>query len=247
MTVVTEEIKGALVFRDNVNTHRWYNAIGPGVTKYINNFETLDSDDSTGDATEFELTITEGGGGGDTTHVITDLAGGALLITTDNLENDGINMQLGAAAGESIGLSGDYPLYVGTELAINDVDQTDLFFGVGVTDTDWSGGITDGIYFSSIDESSALNFTTEKDSVENATAAATLADGVYIRMEFLYDGVNVKAYINDVEVTAAKTAGSAATFPDDELLRLTLEFLTGEAIANTCTVKWIRMIHLRGQ
>ncbi len=118
MTVELAKFKRASVLRDNINPHRWYNAWGHGVTKYINNFETLDSDASTGDATEFELTITEGGGGGDTTHVITDLAGGALLITTDNLENDGINMQLGAAAGESVDLSSDQLLYIGTEFAI---------------------------------------------------------------------------------------------------------------------------------
>lgn len=247
MTVETATIKGAKVFRDNIYPHRWYNAIGPGVTKYINNFETLDSDDSTGDATEWELTITEGGGGGDTTHVITDLVGGALLITTDNLENDGINMQLGAVAGESVGLSADYPLYVGTEFAINDVDQTDIFVGVGVTDVDWSGGLTDGMYFRSIDGSADLYFVTEKNSVERTKKVATLGDNTYIRLEYLYDGVDVKVYLNSVEVTGAATAFGATSFPNDELMRLTVEFLTGETTANTLTMKWLRMIHLRGQ
>ena len=244
MTVEEAEFKRALVFRDNVYPQRWYNAIGPGVTKYINNFETLDSDASTGDATEWMVTITEDGGGGDSTHVITDLAGGALLLTTDNQAVDGINMQLGAVAGESIGLSADYPLYVGAEFAINDVDQTDIFVGVGVTDVDWSGGLTDGMYFRSEDESALLYFVTEKNSVELATSVATLVDGAYIRAEFLYDGFNVRAYINDSLV--ATVARSAATFPNDELMRLTVEFLTGEATANTCTMKFLRMIHIRG-
>ncbi len=244
MTVETAEFKRALVFRDNVYPQRWYNAIGPGVTKYINNFETLDSDASTGDATEWMVTITEAGGGGDSTHVITDLAGGALLITTDNQAVDGINMQLGAVAGESIGLSADYPLYVGAEFAINDVDQTDIFVGVGVTDVDWSGGLTDGMYFRSEDESALLYFVTEKNSVELATSVATLVDGAHIRAEFLYDGYSVRAYINDSLV--ATVARSAATFPNDELMRLTVEFLTGEATANTCTMKFLRMIHIRG-
>lgn len=188
MTIETIAAHRALVFRDTVNTFRWYNAIGHGVTKYLNDFATLMSDDTTGDATEWMVTITEAGGGGDSTHVITDLAGGALLMTSDNQAVDGINMQLGAAAGECISLSSNQYLYFGTELAINDVDQTVIFAGVGVTDTDWSGGITDGIYFRSIDETAALEFVTEKNSVELSAAVATLVDDTHIRLEFLFDG-----------------------------------------------------------
>jgi hypothetical protein len=231
-----------MVLRDNWYSHRWYDAVGHGVTKYIQEFATLDSDEDTGDATEFQLTITEDGGGGDSTHVITDLAGGALLITTDNQAVDGINMQLGAVAGECIDLSADQLLYFGTEFAINDVDQTDIFAGVGVTETDWSGGLTDGMYFRSEDESATLYFVTEKNSVELATEVATLADNTYIKVEYLFDGQNVRAYVNDdLKATVAK---SAATFPNDELMRLTVEFLTGEATANTCTMKRLSFIHI---
>ncbi|GAH39486.1 unnamed protein product, partial [marine sediment metagenome] len=87
MTVGTLAAHRAMVLRDNWYSHRWFDAVGHGVTKYIQEFATLDSDDTTGDCTEFELTITEAGGGGDTTHVITDHDGGALLITTDNGNN----------------------------------------------------------------------------------------------------------------------------------------------------------------
>ena len=151
-------------------------------------------------------------------------------------------MQLGAVAGECIDLGiGEYPLYFGTEFCINDVDQTQIFAGVGVTDTDWAGGITDGIYFRSVDETGVLNFVVEQDGVELETAAATMVDNTYIRAEFLYDGENVKAYINNNLI--ATVADTAATFPDDELMRLTVEFLSGAA-ASTCTMKWLRMIHI---
>lgn len=241
MTVEMVNVQKALVFRDAEYTHRWYDAIGPGVVKYLNEFATLPSDDTTGDATEWELTITEAGAG-DTTHVVTDLEGGALLITCAANENDGISMQLGAAAGENIALTAGQSMYFGIEFAINDVDQTDCLFGATVTDTDTLGAVTDGLYFRSVDESAVLNFVTEKNSVESATAVATLVDATYIVAEFLFDGATVSAYINGGLI--GSTANSAATFPDDELLRLTLEFLTGEAVANTCTIKWLRMIHL---
>ena len=158
-------------------------------------------------------------------------------------------MQLGAAAGENIDLSGDHPLYFGTEFCINDVDQTDIFAGVGVTDGDWSGGVADGMYFRSIDGSADLYFVTEMSGAENATNVATMTDNTYIRAEFLYFnyaevGPQVRVFIDSAEVSAARTLATAATFPDDELLRLTVEFLTGEDVANTCTMRFLRMIHI---
>jgi hypothetical protein len=188
-------------------------------------------------------------GAGESTAVITDHPTGALLITTDALENDGVNMQLGASQGTCVDLNGDHPLYLGTSFVINDVDQTDIFVGVGVTDGDWSAGITDGMYFRSEDESADLYFVTEADSVENATLVATMEDDTRIVCEFLYmaypdTGPQVRAFINGNEISAARTLATAATFPDDELLRLTVEFLTGEDVVNTCILEALHMIHI---
>jgi len=242
MGVDQVSINNALVIRDSSFRHRWYDAFGAGVIKYLQDFITIPSDDTTGDPTEWEVTVVEAGAG-DSTAVVTDLAGGALLITTAANDNDGWKMQLGAVAGENVKLEGNFPLYCGIKLAINDVDQTDLFFGVTVTDTDALGAVTDGMYFRSVDESAVVNFVTEKNSVESVTGVATLIDAQYITLEFLFDGVTVYAYVNGVEITS--TAALGATFPNDEELRLTLEFLTGEATANTCTIQWLRMIHVR--
>ena len=76
-----------------------------------------------------------------------------------------------------------------------------------------------------------------------------MADNTYIRAEFLYypypdTGPQVRVFINSAEVSSARTLATAATFPDDELLRLSFEFTTGEAVADTCTMKWIRFIHI---
>ena len=248
MTIGTVEVQRALIARDNWYYWRWYYGVGHGVIQYLQDFTHLASA-ATGDATEWNVTITEGGGGGDSTHAVTDLAGGGLLITTDNQAVDGINMQLGAVAGENIDLSGDHPLYFGTEFAINDVDQTAFFAGVGQNDIDWLGGIDTAMYFRSVDESGDLYFVTEQDNVENATLVATMADNTYIRAEFLYYnyaevGPQVRVFIDSAEVSAARTLATAATFPDDELMRLTVEFTTGEAVANTCTMRFLRMIHI---
>jgi hypothetical protein len=242
MGVDLVSVNSALVFRDSAFRHRWYDAFGSGVVKQIEDFATIASDDSTGDPTEWEVTVVEAGAG-DSTAVVTDRVGGALLITSAANEDDGWSMQLGATAGESVKLDGNYPLYCGIRLAINDVDQTDFLFGVAVTDTAILGGVTDGMYFRSVDATAVVNFVTEKNSVESETAVATMVDDTYVTLEFLFDGVGVTAYADGVEITS--TAAIGATFPNDEELRLSLEFLTGEAVANTCTVEWLRMVYVR--
>jgi len=245
MTVNMTDINDSLVLADDVYTHRYFDAFGPRVSKYLFDGTHWPVDDTTHDPTEWTNTITEGGAG-DSTANLTDQAGGALLITTDNAENDGYAMQLGHAstgAGENVDLSGRNPLYVGFEFNINDVTQSDIFFGVAVTDTDCLGAVTDGLYFRKVDGSAVLWFVAEKDSAENAVAVATLANGTYITAEYLFDGETVRAYINGTEVTSLTTA--SVNFPNDELMRLTLEFLTGEAAAKICTVRWMRMVHIR--
>ena len=241
MAVLTVPTNNAIVVKDADYPHRWYDAFGAGVIKYLQDFSTLASDDTTGDATEWELTITEGAGS--TTHVITDRAGGALLITTGTNENDGISMQLGAAAGENILLNGSYPLYVGVRLALGDADQSDLWVGVAVTDTDLLGAVTDSISFRSPDASGNVFFVVENTNVEDSIGAGVLTDAGYVDLEFLFDGSDVIGYFNGQEV--GRVNKSSISFPDDQEMRLSLEFLTGEANANTCTVEWLRMIHIR--
>jgi uncharacterized protein YacL (UPF0231 family) len=236
-------LRNAFVLRDSVLTWRLYDAFGIGVAKYAQEFVNLPVDDATGDPTEFVNTITEAGAG-NSTAVVTDSAGGALLITTAANEDDGYQMQLGGAGGgECVKLDGQYPTYFGIRFQINDVDQTDCLFGFCITDTDAIGGVTDGVFFRSVDGSGVLNFVIEKDSVESITAADTLADATNVTAEFYYDGTNITAYINGAQV--AQIANTDVSFPDDEELRLTMEFLTGEAVANTCTIDWVRLIHIR--
>jgi len=239
MSTETANIRQALVYRSHEYPHRWYEAFGEGVAKYITSFTSLPADDTTTDPTEFAVTVVEVGG--TSSAVIADVAGGALLITAAGNDNDGYSMQLGNPnSGEWVSFAGPYSCYFGIQFQVNDADQTDVFFGVAVTDTTLLGGVTDGIYFRSVDESALLYFVTEKDSVEGATAVATLTDAGDITAEWYFDGTTIRSYINGTE-TSSKLA-SDATFPNDELLRLSLEFLSGEATANTCQIRWVRLI-----
>jgi hypothetical protein len=243
MTTELVNIKNAAVLRDAALTHRWFDAFGPGVAKYVTSFNSLPADDSTTDPTEFVNTVVEVGAGVSTA-VINDTAGGALIITTAANENDGWSSQLGNAnLGRWVSFAAEYPTYYGVRFQINDADQTDCFFGLAVTDTALLGGVTDGLYFRSVDETGVLNFVLEKDSVETSTAVATMTDATDIYAEVLYWGSNVYVYIDGALVTTI--ADSDTNFPNDELLRLSFEFLTGEAVANTCLVKEMRLIQIQ--
>lgn len=236
-------IRSNVVFRDSVNTFRWYDAFGPNVAKFITSFTHMPADDSTTDPTEWVNTVVEAGAG-TSTAVLADVAGGALTITTAANEDDGWSSQLGNPnSGEWASFAAEYPTYYGVRFQINDVDQTDCFFGLAVTDTALLGGVTDGMYFRSVDGSAVLNFVLEKDSVESTTAVATMTDATDITAEFLYWGSNVYVYIDGVLVQTI--ADTDTNFPNDELLRLSYEFLTGEAVANTCQVRFMRLIQIQ--
>ena len=246
----TKNVRNAIVYYDNAEAtvsggNRWYDAFGPGVTKYLLDGGSLAADDSTTDPTEFVATVVEAGAGVSTC-VLDDVAGGGLVITTAASTADGWSMQLGHAnAGEWLGLSGPYYAYFGVEFALNDADKTGTFLGAAVTDTALLGGVTDGVYFRSAVDSATLNFVIEKNSVESSTAVATLADDTYVYAEFFWDGPAgyIYAYIDGALV--ATIAESDASFPNDELLRLSVEALTGEGTANTCKIKELRLIHIR--
>ena len=237
MSTEVVDVRGALVYRSTEYPHRWYDAFGRGVSKYVQDFQGYPVDNTTFLPTEFVTTLVNA-----STCVPTDLAGGAMLITTAGADNDGVKLQLGSTAGESIDLSGPYPFYLGCELAASVVTQADLLVGLCITDTTCLDGVTDGVYFRNVDGSALLYAVTEKDSVEGLTAVATLAAASYITMEFYFDGSTLYHYINGTQT--GSVARTDATFPNDELLRLTLEFLTGDNAAITCTVKWLRVIQV---
>lgn len=248
MPIETTEVRNALVFRDQTYPHRWYDAIGSGVIKYHNHFVHWPVDDTTHDPTEWTNTIVETGAAPDSLANLTDYAGGALLISTSDLDNDGYKMQLGHAstgAGECVLLDYGHPCYFGIRFAIASVAQCDILVGLASTDTTCLDGIAGdgGVYFRKTDGLATVQFVTESATVEGSTTVSTLLDGVYQTLEFLYDGSVVYAYLNGV--LASSTARTDATFPGAAELRLTLEFLTGENVVHTLQVDWIRFIHIR--
>jgi hypothetical protein len=228
---------GNLLYYDDYR-HRIIDAVGPGVTKFILNTAYMPVDDTTGDLTGFTSTVVEVGAGTSTAV----LADNTLLITTAGNESDSLNLQL---KGEAFKLDAATKyVYYGINFQINDVDQTDLFTGLFITDNEIQGGVSDGVYFESLDESADLNFVLEKNNTETTSASAvhTLVDATNVTLEFVFDGTYIDAWVDGVLQTRLATTN----LPNDEFLTPTIEFENGEAAAQTMTVNWWRCIQIDG-
>jgi hypothetical protein len=236
MTILTKEVNDALVWYDTTASHRWIDAIGVDVAKHVytfcNDMLLTAADAPLG----WTVTLVEAGAG-DSTVAISDTPGGALLITTDAAENDGVNMQF---SDEPYLLDGVTPCYFGIKFQISEATQSDFIVGLCITDTTLLGGMTHGVYFRKVDATTNVEFVTEKDSVESTVVVDTAVDATNVILEFYYDGTHIVAYADGVQVYRQLVA-SLATFPEDEQLTPSIHFLTGAESAETMTVDWLRV------
>jgi hypothetical protein len=226
-------VHGNLVFHEG---HRWLDAIGPDVCKFLEDFVGTPFASADTPAA-WTVTLVEAGAG-ESTVALTDGAGGLLLITTDAAENDGVNMQV---TKEAFKLASGKPCYFGAKFMISDATESDFIVGLCITDTTLLGGLTDGVYFRKVDGATDVKFVIEKDSAETESAALlTAVKDTYMTLEFFFDGTNIDAYVNGV----LQTRLAMTNLPDDEELTPSIAFLTGAAAAKTMTVDWIRAIQI---
>jgi len=233
----SKRVFGNLVWYDT-NEQRWIDAIGPGVTKVILNPAYMPADDTTGDLSGWTHTAVEAGAGSSTA-VLSD---NTLLITTAGNEDDGVSLQV---KGEAFKMDATTKnVYFGISFQVSEATQSDFLVGLCVTDTALLGGMTDGVYFESVDASTDINFVLEKDSTETTSASAvgTLADSTDVTLEFIFDGTYVDAWVNGT----LQTRLAVTNLPDNENLTPSIEFLTGAASAETMTVNWMRAIQIDG-
>lgn len=244
MSVLTKQVRNATVYYDSDYPWRWYEAFGSGVNKYLQEFVTLAVDPTTHDPSDFVCTIVEGAG--NSTAEVMDFAGGALLITSGTNENDGFKMQLGhgsTGVGENVGFDAQYPFYFGINLKVWNAIECDFLVGLAITNTSALGGVTDGLYFRKVDGDTNVYFVAEKDSLEAATAVATILGDQFHTYEIYYDGDCFQHYV-DGNYTGFLHRDRPEV-PNNEYLRLTIEFLTGSADSRTMTVDWVRAISVR--
>ena len=168
----------------------------------------------------------------------TSSAGGALLITTNDADNDSEELQL---KGEAFKLSTSKKAYFSARFKLSDATESDMLLGLTITDTTAIDGVSDGVFFKKDDGDTNLDFVVEKDSTETATAAVgTVADDTFITATFFIDPDRSKVYysINNAEPTGVVNTN----LPDNEELTVTIAVQAGAAAAKSLTVDYVSAI-----
>lgn len=197
---------------------------------YFNDFHTY---------TAAEWTVTEIGTG---SRALTDINGGALLITNAAADNDRNELQ---KVGEGFLLATGKRAFFKARFKVSDATQSDFLIGLAVTDTTLQGsvsgaGVTDGIFFNKDDGDANLDFQVQKNATTGQTRAAavsTVSDDTFLTVAWYFDGVSsVEYYVNDIK--KGTLDGSSSYLPDTELT-VSFAIQNGEAVAKTMTLDYI--------
>jgi hypothetical protein len=237
-SLMTKWVGSQLVYYDAGATERWLDAVGPDVVKFLDDFTNTPFAGADSPAA-YTTTLVEVGDNQTTVALEAGAASGVLLITCDENDNDGVNIQ---AQGEAFLLASGKECYFGAKIKIDEATESDFLVGLTITTTDALGGVTDGVYFRKIDTSTTMNFVLEKGSAETATAYGTaIAADTWYTLEFYFDGTNVDWYVNG----ALQTQPVTTNLPNTEWLSPIVHMLNGvEGGSLVGRVDWIRAIQI---
>ena len=188
----------------------------------------------------YTITTTEAGSG-NASEAITSGAGGQLLITNDDADNDLDFFQL---KGEAFKFDSTKRMFFSSRFKVSDATQSDLVMGLQITDTT-SLDVTDGIFFIKGDADTQPDFIIEKDNSSTLSVLEmnAMADDTFVTLSFEYDPLDVatggavfRVYQDNVQVGEITGTTNA---PDDEDLTISFGIQNGEAAAKTLTIDFI--------
>lgn len=200
---------------------------------YFNDFDTYVSGDWT--ITRVGTTPTE---------ALTDIDGGALLLTLSAADDDSDYLQ---KKGESFLPTSGKKLIFAARFKVSDATQSDLVMGLQVTDTTpmaaGGDGVTDGIFFQKDDGDANIDFYVQKDTTTGQstnTAITTIASDTFVELAFYFDGARyVTAYKDKVAVAVVDLTTTLTTYLPDTELTISFGVQNGEAVAKTMTIDYI--------
>ena len=188
----------------------------------------------------YTITTTEAGSG-NASEAITSGAGGQLLITNDDADNDLDFFQL---KGESFKWDSSKRMFFSARFKTNDATQSEIVMGLQITDTT-PLDVTDGIFFLKVDADTKPDLIIEKDNSSSLSVVEmdAMEDDTFVTLSFEYDPLDVstggavfRAYQDDVQVGEITGTTNA---PDDEDLTISFGIQNGEAAAKTLTIDFI--------
>ena len=193
---------------------------------YFNDFHEYVSGDWT-------ITTTEAGSGAATEALASTSAGGLLLITNDDADND---LDFFNLKTEAFKFVAGKKTFFKARFAVSDATQSDFVMGLQITDAT-PLAVSDGVYFMKDDGDASLDFHVEKDGSDTtASAIATVSDATMLVAGFYYDGKSaIEYYVDDVKLGTSVTTN----LPDDEELAVSFGIQNGAAAAKTMTVDYI--------
>ena len=201
----------------------------PDPTKWITYF----NDFTEYVAGDWTITTTEAGSGAATEALASTSAGGLLLVTNDDADND---LDFFNLKTEAFKFVAGKKTFFKSRFKVSDATQSDFVMGLQITDTTILA-VSDGVYFMKDDGDASLDFHVEKDSSDTtASAIATVSDDTMLVAGFYYDGKSaIEYYVDDVKLGTSVTTN----LPDDEELAVSFGIQNGAAAAKTMTVDYI--------
>ena len=196
---------------------------------YFNDFTTYVAGDWT-------ITTTEGGTG-DASEALTNVAGGALLITNDDADNDSDEFQL---AVESFKFASGKKSWFKTRFKVSDATQSDWIIGLCITDTTLIDAVSDGVYFKKDDGDASIDFALELNgSATEASGIATQSDDTFVTLGWYFDGDTTNGIKYYVDGTHKGTQTTMTNLCTDEELAVSFALQNGAAAAKTMTLDYI--------
>lgn len=231
-----------MIWQDSAYPWKIYGGIGEGIRSWALK-PGIPCDDTTGDPTEFTVTVVEGGSG-DSTITPGLVQGYPLLLTTDDADYDGLNVQL---KGSLAMCSATTPWYLRGVVKASVAALSDLLFGMCLPKTDLcktssahgvlATGVEGAFFFKVAGASSTTIYAkVYKAGTEVAsTAVGTLATAD-IDLAIRWDGTYFHFYVDNVEkATIAGTLPTVALTPS-------LNWRTGAAAAITLSVSELAFV-----
>ena len=196
---------------------------------YFNDFTTYVAGDWT-------ITTTEGGTG-NASEALTNVAGGALLITNDDADNDSDELQL---AVESFKFASGKKSWFKTRFKVSDATQSDWIIGLCITDTTLIDAMSDGVYFKKDDGDASIDFALELNgSATEASGIATQSDDTFVTLGWYFDGDTTNGIKYYVDGTHKGTQTTMTNLCTDEELAVSFALQNGAAAAKTMTLDYI--------
>ena len=179
------------------------------------------------------------------TVALTDVDGGAILITNAAADDDSVCVQ---KVGEGFLLASGKRVFFEARFAVSDATQCDWIFGLYTTDTTpiaaGGDGVTDGIFFQKDDGDTNIDFYVQNNTTTGqlTTTAITTASAAatFMRLAFFFDGKRyVHVYKDGVELNQVDLTATLATYLPDTELTVGFGLQNGEAVAKTMTIDYL--------